>query len=81
MVGSGSELAKKFQIRDPQHPVVYFIILIGLIVLSFMRRILTDQNERAHEFGEELLGDENLVLRDLLQTNVGQLQHPSAFVL
>jgi len=23
-------LAKKFQIRDPQHPVVYFIILMGL---------------------------------------------------
>jgi len=42
-----------------------------------MRRILTDQNERAHEFGEELLGDEDLVLRDLLQTNVGQLQHPA----
>ncbi len=46
-----------------------------------MRRILTDQNERAHELGEELLGDEDLVLRDLLQANVGQLQHPSAFVL
>jgi hypothetical protein len=84
MVGSGSELAKKFQIRlDPEfriHNTRWYTLSFKFYELS-IRRILTDQNERAHEFGEELLGDENLVLRDLLQTNVGQLQHSSAFVL